>query len=353
MKNLFEKAKIGNMEVKNRFIRSATWENMADENGHITHKLFKVYEDLAKGGVGLIISSFCYVLEEEKPNAGMIGIYNDSFIDEYKALTEKVHEYGAKMILQIVYGGSQAKYNVGERVIWGMSAVKHKMTGVMPKEMSKEEIAVLKKAFADAALRAKKAGFDGVQIHAAHGYFLSQTLSPYYNRRNDEYGGSVENRGRLTLEVYDRVRAEVGNDYPVMLKINSSDFVDGEGTFEECKYVCKSLADKGIDALEISGGGRIWTTNCKEECIYKDYASEIAEMTHIPVVLVGINRSLDVMDSILNSTKINFFSMSRPFLREPNLINRWEKGDNTKSKCVSCAKCYSQEGNVCVFRREI
>lgn len=353
LKNLFEKAKIGDMELKNRFVRSATWENMADEKGHITDKLFKVYEDLARGGVGLIITSYCYIMEEEKPNPGMLGIYNDSFIEEHKKLTEKVHEYGSKIVLQIVYGGSQTRYNIGERIIYGMSSVKHKATGVTPKEITKKEIDILKRAFADAAIRAKKAGYDGMQIHAAHGYFLSQTLSPYYNRRKDEYGGCVENRGRLILEVYDDVRKEVGEDYPVLLKINCFDFVEGEGTFEECKYVCKALAIRGIDGIEISGGGRIWATNCKDDCIYKDYAAEIAEMVDIPVILVGINRSLDVMQSILNTTKIDFFSMCRPFLREPNLINRWEKGDTTKSKCSACGECYSEVGNVCIFRRTI
>lgn len=352
MKNLFDEIKIGNMKIKNRFVRSATWENMADEKGHLTDKLFKVYEDLAKGGVGLIITSYCYILKEEKPNAGMIGIYDDSFIQEYKELTEKIHEHGSKIVLQIVYGGSQTRYNTEERVIWGMSATKHKSTGVVPKEISKEEIEILKKAFADAAVRAKKAGFDGVQIHGAHGYFLSQSLSAYYNRRNDEYGGSIENRGRLIIEVYDKVREAVGREYPVMLKINSSDFSEGEATFEECKYVCKALEDKGIDAVEISGGGRIWATTIKEEGIYKDYAQEIAEIIDVPVILVGINRSLEFMNEILNSTKISLFSMSRPFLREPHLVNRWISGDKDKSKCISCGKCYSPEGNICVFNRK-
>lgn len=351
MKSLFDKVKIGNVEIKNRFVRSATWENMADSEGHVTQKLINLYEELGKGGVGLIISSYCYIMKEEKPNDKMLGIYDDSFIEEYKNITDRVHKAGSLIFLQIVYGGSQTTFNVEGRKIWGMSSVPHKRTGVMPSEIKKEEIEELKSAFEDAAYRAKLAGFDGVQIHCAHGYFLSQSLSPYYNRRNDKYGGSIENRGRLILEVYEKIRKKVGEAFPITIKINSSDFEEGEGTFEECKYVCIELSKIGIDGIEISGGGRIWASNSKEESIYKEYAKEISEVVNIPVMLVGINRDFKSMGEILNSTKIAFFSMCRPFLREPDLINRWEKGNLEKSKCISCGKCYSIDGTSCIFTR--
>lgn len=351
MKNLFDKTKIGRMEIKNRFVRSATWENMADDKGHLTDELFKTYETLAKGGVGLISVGYSHVLENEQPAPRMLGIYDDSFIDEYKQLTDTIHKYGCKVLLQIVYGGSQTTYNVENRIIWGMSSVRHKVSGVTPKEISKEDIETLKDAFAAAAVRAKKAGFDGVQIHGAHGYFLSQSLSPYYNMRKDQYGGSVENRSRLIIEVYDKIRDAVGIDYPILLKINSSDFMEGEATFEECSYVCNALARKGIDAIEISGGGELWLSKSKEESIYKEYGNDIAKMIDAPVILVGNNRSVEAMKATLNSTNISMFSMSRPFLREPDLINRWENGNNEKSKCVNCAQCYSENGVKCIFNR--
>ncbi|WP_461204913.1 NADH:flavin oxidoreductase [Clostridium sp. DL1XJH146] len=346
--SLFDKTKINNMELKNRFVRSATWMKMADDKGHLTEKLFNIYEDLAKGGVGLIITGYAYIMEEEKPNEGMLGIYEDSFIEEYRKLTEMVHSYDSKIMLQIVYGGSSTRYKTEERVIWGMSSVENKNTGVIPKEISKEEINELVKSFGNAAERAKLAGFDAVEIHGAHGYLLSQTLSPYYNRRKDEYGGSIENRGRMILEVYDEVRNRVGKEYPVTIKLNCSDFDEDGATFDDCKYISGKLQEKEIDAIEVSGG--VWKDKSKEEAIFKDYAAELAQNLNIPIILVALNRSLENMDSILNSTKIQYFSMCRPFIREPNLINRWQSGDKSKAKCISCGKCYSENGVRCIFQ---
>ncbi|MTI65877.1 MAG: NADH:flavin oxidoreductase [Firmicutes bacterium] len=358
MSSLFDNIFINGMELKNRFIRSATWERLADDKGYMTEELMDVYKELSKGNVGLIITGYAFVLESEKPNPGMMGIYEDDFIDEYKALTEAVHENGSKIVLQIAYGGSQTNYKPDERVIWGPSKVAQKKTKVMPKKMTEKDINTLIKAFKDAASRAKKAGFDGVQIHGAHGYLLSQFLNPYHNRRKDKYGGSIENRARIIFQIYKEIRKEVGKDYPVLIKLNCCDFFDEGMTLEESKYVSKKLSELGIDAIEISGGiaGAVHgpkTVNLKEdeESFYKDYAKEIAKDINTNVILVGGNRSLDKMDEILNNTAIKYFSLSRPLLREPNLIKRWEKGDTKKAKCISCSKCFDDNGNYCVFKR--
>ena len=217
--------------------------------------------------------------------------------------------------------------------------------------MTTEEIHQLEAMFADAALRAREAGFDAVELHAAHGYLLSQSLSPYYNRRVDEYGGSVEKRIRLLTETYENVRGAVGRDYPLLVKINCSDFAEGEATFAECEAACRSLNQLGIDGMEISGGDRVWETRDKWPSLYADYAMKIAENISAPVILVGNNRDPMALEQLLNETKISFFSMARPFLREPDLAARWERGDLTPSRCVSCGKCYSPQGVSCVFRR--
>lgn len=197
MNTLFDSTNIGMMHLKNRFFRASTWESMATENGHLTDELCKIYIDLAKGGVGTILTGYTYVLEEEHPHPRMMGIYDDSFIPEYKALTDSVHSYHANIVLQIVYGGSWTRLNPPSPKIWGPSAVKHEQTGVIPTAMTKTDMRSLASAFAAAARRAKAAGFDGIELHAAHGYLLSQFLSPHYNVRTDEYGGSVENRTRF------------------------------------------------------------------------------------------------------------------------------------------------------------
>jgi len=349
MKSLFDNINLKNLNLKNRFVRSATWEKLADDNGFMTDKLLNIYDRVSKGGVGLIITSYAYISETEKPNKGMLGIYSDTFISHYKKLTDLVHKNGSKIILQIVYGGSQTKYNTSDRLIWGMSSVPHKKTGVIPKEMNQSEINLLKKYFADASVRAKKAGFDGVQIHGAHGYLLSQSLSTYYNQRKDLYGGSLENRSRLITEVYSEIRKNVGDDYHVSIKINCSDFEEYGTDFEQSVYLLQKLDKLGIDSVEVSGGKKLSQLKEHMESVYAWYAGEIAKKIKAPVILVGLNRSYATMDKILNTTDIDLFSMARPFLAEPELIKRWENGDLSNSKCISCGKCYGENENGCIM----
>ncbi len=173
MQPLFEANRIGNMRLKNRFIRSATWENMTTEEGHMTEKLYAVYENLAKGEVGLIITGYANIVAEEQPNPGMMGIYNDSFIDEYKKLTALVHDYDAKIVMQLAYGGTKTTHNVGQRVIYAPSEVPEIGTQTLGKAMTIDEIDYIINGFAQAALRAKRAGFDGVEIHGAHSYLTN------------------------------------------------------------------------------------------------------------------------------------------------------------------------------------
>ncbi|HPS87631.1 MAG TPA: NADH:flavin oxidoreductase [Spirochaetota bacterium] len=365
MKQLFEKTSINGLELKNRFIRSATWERKADDKGHLTEPLMKVYEDLADGGAAAIITGYAYVIEDEQPNPRMMGIYDDSFINEYRQLTDSVHKKGSRIILQIVYGGSFTWFNTSGRVIWGPSAVTNKISNVTPEEMTRDDIRTLTEAFGDAALRAKKSGFDGVEIHGAHSYLLNMFLTPLFNRRDDEYGGSSENRARIIHEVYDNARSKTGKDFPILIKLNCSDFMGDNGfTFEECKTLCKNLAVKGIDAIEISGGPVFRApkpdkdpSNFPEESIGKEsyfaaYAKEIADSTDVPVILVGGHRSIERMEDILQNSGIGYFSISRPLLSEPDLINKWEKDRSVKPRCTSCGKCFHDDGNGCIMDRE-
>ncbi len=360
MKQLFEKTDINGLEMKNRFIRSATWERMADDEGHLTDRLIKVYENLADGGAAAIITGYAYVLKDEQPNPKMMGIYDDSFIEEYKKLTDAVHKRGSRIILQIVYGGPFSWFKASERVIWGPSAVTNKLSGVTPKEMTKDEIKILVEAFGDAALRAKKSGFDGVEIHGAHSYLLNMFLTPMFNTRGDEYGGNRDNRARIIYEVYDNVRAKTGKDYPVLIKLNCSDFSGDKGfTFNECKTLCSNLGTMGIDAIEISGGtvfkapkpekdpSNFSAEAIGKESYFAEYAKEIAETVNVPVILVGGNRSFEKMENLLSDSGIEYFSLSRPLLSEPDLISRWMTDRSVKPRCISCGKCFNNDGNHC------
>ncbi|GLI54554.1 oxidoreductase [Propionigenium maris DSM 9537] len=359
MKTLFDKTKIGSIQMKNRFVRSSTWDKMADERGYVTEDLMQRYKELSSGGVALILSGITMVTEE-KPYENVMSLENDSYIDGYKKLTDMVHSYNSKIVAQLAYGGSQGTYT-GNREILGPSAVPEIGTGVVPKEMTVKDIQMLIKAFGDTAVRAKKAGFDGVQLHASHGYLLSQFLTPHHNRRKDEYGGSIENRARIIFEIYEEIRGRVGESYSILIKINSSDYIEGGLTFEDSSYVTRELSKMGIDAIEITGGivhaelgpqrNQIHTSD--KESYHRVHGTKVAEEVDVPVILVGGNKSLEVMGELLNTTDIEYFSLSRPLLRESDLINRWEEGDRAKSKCISCNQCYHEDGNTCIFiRRE-
>ena len=362
MKSLFDQTQLAGMTLKNRFVRSATYDGFADEKGHMTEALFRVYENLAKGGVGAIITGLTYVSDREEPYPGQMGIYDDSFIEEYKKLTDMSHQYNAKMILQIVSLGSQTSPGPDGKMMWGPSEVTDQYYKNTPQAMTRQDILLLQEAFAAAALRAKKAGFDGIQMHVAHGYLLSKFLTPYYNRRSDSYGGNIENRARMIIETYQAIRAKVGPDYPVLIKINCDDFMDQGLTFADCKYICRKLAELGVSAIEVSGGipssrrgeGTIRRARTAEqESYFAAYAAEIAQEIKVPVILVGGNRDFDSLSDILNQTGIEYFAFCRPLIRESDLINRWHYNDDlSRPKCVSCSKCFRHGGTICVFNHQ-
>lgn len=357
MKTLFEETRLGNLTVKNRFARSATWENLATEGGHLTDKLYEIHEELAKGDVGLIITGYANIVKEEQPNPGMIGMYDDSFIDEYRKLTDSVHKHGTRIIMQLAYGGTKTTFNVGERVIYAPSEVAERGTKVTGKAMTKDEIDYIVNAFADAGRRAKESGFDGVEIHGAHTYLINQFLSPYYNRRTDEYGGNLENRMRFLLETYHKMREKVGEDFPIWVKLTSTEFFEGGLTFDETRLICKKLEEIGIDAIEVSGNihgkaksmvGQVFDGyGIQEEGYFLEYAKIISNEVNVPIITVGGFKDIDNMEKILNETNISCFALSRPLLAEPSLIKRWKDGDKRPAKCIRCSKCRTSEGNYC------
>jgi 2,4-dienoyl-CoA reductase-like NADH-dependent reductase (Old Yellow Enzyme family) len=357
MKTLFDETQLSGMKLKNRFVRSATHDGMADALGHVTEKLIGHFKELAKGGVGTIITGLTNVTDLEKIVPGQMAIYDDSFITEYQKLTDTVHRYDAKIILQLVCNGAQNR-SKNEGVLWAPSVIENEPTVAGATEMTKEDIKVMKTAFVNGAIRAKKAGFDGVQLHVAHGYLLSRFLTPYYNRRTDEYGGNIENRARVVVEIVESIRETVGAEYPVFAKVNCEDFMEQGLTFKECIDLCRMLQDAGLSAVEISGGtalsraneGTIRKVTPESEPYFKKYAAEIAENIDIPVICVGGVRDINGLEDILNETKIEYLSMCRPFIREPELINRWVSGDKTPAECISCTKCFGVETQ-CIFNR--
>jgi 2,4-dienoyl-CoA reductase-like NADH-dependent reductase (Old Yellow Enzyme family) len=220
----------------------------------------------------------------------------------------------------------------------------------MPKEMSKQDIATVVEAFAAAASRTQRAGFDGVQLHGAHGYGINQFLSGAINQRSDAYGGDISKRYRFLGEVMEAVRGAVGEDYPLFIKLSGNDFVERGLTPDESLYVARRLVDDSIDCIEVSGGSRGSANGMipsrpnilkeENEAYLKEYAARFKEALRVPIITVGGYRSPGVISKILSDSVADYVAMCRPLIREPHLINRWKSGDLERAKCVSCNGCF-------------
>lgn len=363
MTAIFETTDLSGIELRNRLVRSATWEGLADDAGQVTPQLIGIYQELAKGEVGLIISSYLYIQAVGKQAVGQIGADTDASIPGLTTLAHEVHARGGKMVGQIVHCGGQAdrRHNGGLQPV-APSALKSPGYREVPRELTEDEIDDVIRDFAAAARRLVEAGFDGVQLHGAHGYLLSEFLSPLRNQRADTYGGGVDNRSRLCLEVYRAVRAAVGPSFPVMIKLNANDFMDGSTTEEDACHLASALAREGIDAIEVSGGtpgsGKLGAArpdiqSPEDEAYFLPQVEAIRRAAPgVPLMLVGGLRSLEVMERVLDSGAADYFSMSRPLIREPGLPARWQRGDRRRADCVSCLGCFGParkgEGIRCV-----
>ncbi|MGD2097333.1 MAG: NADH:flavin oxidoreductase [Desulfobacterales bacterium] len=357
---LFEPSEINGMKLQNRFVRSATWEGLAAKDGSCASQLVGLMETLAKGGVGLIISSHAYVQKVGQAGTGQLGIHNDDLIPGLKKMTAAVHGQNGKIVCQLAHAGFFGTEKLSGQTPIAPSVIDGIAKG-MRREMTAEDIQRVITAFEAAARRAKIAGFDGVQIHAAHGYLLSEFISPMFNHRTDEYGGSIENRARLPLAVLQTIREAVGADYPVLIKLNCKEFVDEGLQPEEFVQVGKMLADAGIDAIEISGGipvspktrpSQLGINKEEKEAYFQQEARALRKAADVTLILVGGTRSFNVAEGLVAEGVADYISMSRPLIREPHLINRWKAGDLTKSACVSDNLCFQPaikgEGIYCV-----
>ena len=251
----FQPMSIGAVNLKNRVIRSATHEGMAEKDGCPTKKLRELYARLAKGGAGAIITGYAGTQQNGRcPLHRMLMIDQDRFIGPYHAITEGVHELGAPIFLQIAHSGRQTRSSITGMPTVAPSAIRDKFYSEdMPAPLSEGEIEGIIDSFVGAVERAKRAGFDGVQLHAAHGYLLSEFLSPYSNRRGDQWGGTTENRFRIVREIYDRARRAVG-DYPILAKLNAYDGRKGGMRLDEAVRVARLLEESGCAAIEVSCG---------------------------------------------------------------------------------------------------
>ncbi|WP_440951509.1 oxidoreductase [Methanococcoides sp. FTZ1] len=357
---LFEPISIADLTIKNRFVRSATNEWLAEEDGTPTDAIGDMYEELARNDVGLIITGYSYVNVQGKSNDKQQGIYDDRFIEPYRKITSRVHKYDCQIVVQIVHGGRQSMIQEGMSLL-APSAVEDTSSGKRPVEMTEEDILNTIEDFVEAARRAKEAGFDGVQIHCAHGFLLSSFISPYTNQRTDKWGGSVESRARIITEIARLIRESLGEDFPIMVKMNATDGFDiTSGKFgldaPECVEIASLLEKAGICAIEVSGGifeaGDVMSQpnidSEEKEAYFRRYSKMISDTVNIPVILVGGIRSKKVMESILNGYA-DMVSFSRPFISEPDLVVKLRDGISDKARCVSCNRCFDHNGIRCNY----
>lgn len=392
---VFQSGTIGSLKLKNRLVRSATFESAATltgDTGQVTDAMLEIHRNLAKGGVGLIIMGIVGVYSKCIGH-GQMRLDDDKYIKSFEQVAKAVHEIDneCKIMPQLHHYGRQSiRMDIIDQLIGTMpgplrkrmkeddrdldlsdthasievvapSALYDDYLKRTPRELELEEVEEIIDAFAEAIRRSQEAGFDGVQLHAAHGWLLSSFMSPLTNKRTDKYGGSVENRVRMVKEIHDRARKKVGADFPILIKYNTTDFYPGGIDMKEALEVGKMLSDIGFDALEVSGGAWVAVTRSQEdlgwkpvllpesrteinkrekEAYFREAARIVKEAVSIPVITVGGLRSFDLIEEIIEKGDADFAALSRPLVRQPDLPNLWQTGQgNNKARCISCNGC--------------
>jgi len=344
---VFSKGNIGTLTLKNRLVRASTAEG-ASPDCEFSDEGIALYKALAEGGTGLILTGHITVMAEGRAERTQTCIYDDSHISSISRIAETVHktDHTCKVVAQISHAGMATPGNP-----------------VAPSEKSwpfiKKEVHVLSTAevenivfhFIEAGRRAKEAGFDGVEIHCAHGYLLSSFLSPYANKRTDKYGGTLEKRVTIINEIVNGIRKNNGRDFQILLKMNCDDNIEGGITIENFPVLAEKIAGTGIDALEISGNNPIRKDlkNPESQSYFLKYAEKLK--LKIPVILTGGNKSVELLEEIVQSNKVDFFGFARPLLREPGLPKRWLEGTGgEETTCISCNRCLGYLGTGAVTR---
>jgi len=379
MAKLFEYSTIAGMTLKNRVIRSATHEGLGNKDGRPMTDLTDLYLKLARGGVGAIITGYAAVKGNGRTMLNMRMFDRDELIDDYKKINIQLDELGVPIINQIAHGGGQtSKQVIGEQPA-APTKRKYPLFSSTARELTDNEIEEIINNFVLAVERSKKAGFSGVQLHAAHGYLLNQFLSPHLNMRSDRWGGNFENRFRILSEIIRRSREMVG-DYPILAKISAYDGDKNGIRIDEGIKIAESLQRSGYDAIEVSCGGsedgfnstRVpkvpinavlelvpWLRSLSKTqktlmrimgpFVIKhnfplnnynvDAAAHIKGNVDIPVIVVGGIRRLKDMENIISEKKADYVSMCRPFIIEPGIVNKFKSGTQDESKCINCGFC--------------
>lgn len=357
MNILFRPIRVKNIEIKNRLVRSATGEGMCTGAGDVTPALVEYNRKVAGGGIGLFITGHTFIEARGKASEGMMGAWRDEQVPGLRELANAIRKAGAVSAIQLNHAGRQTSASITGVTPVAPSAVTDRSSGVTPRELSEKEILELIEYYVRSAVRSREAGFDMVQLHCAHGYLMSQFISPYTNRRTDRWGGSLQNRSRFVIEVLRKCRSELGNDYPILIKLNCRDFIDGGLEFEDTLQFARMLEENTIDAIEVSGAIaesvrfvlRKNITSPEDEGYFLEYSKELKKALKLPVICTGGFRSKKVMEDALEKGRADMIGLCRPLIRQPDLPDLLRNDVTEKADCISCNKCHrsKEEGLGC------
>lgn len=310
----------GKLSLKNRLVMPPMATSKSEEDGSVSEDILEYYDEKSNGGyIGLIIVEHSFVTKQGKASDRQLSLAEDRVVEKLKKLSEIIHKNGSKVVVQINHAGSAAKSSVTGMKVVGPSAVKHPGREEVPEELTKEEIKNIVAEFKNAALRVKLAGFDGVEIHSAHGYLLSQFLSPLTNKRTDEYGGDIKGRCKLHLEIIKAVREAVGEDFPILLRLGASDYMEGGLTIEDSKVAAQYFERAGVDMLDISGGFCGYNVpGNKSQGFFAPLSKAIKNVVSIPVIVAGGVTEAEAAERLLADGDCDLVGVARAIYKDSN-----------------------------------
>ena len=345
---LFEPGKIGNLEIRNRIVMPAMGCSLAEVTGEPGPRMIRYYTDRAKGGAGLIITEITRVDDETgvgTPN--QLSVTNTHVIGQLSRLVESVHTYGTKLFVQLHHPGNQTPSRlIGGKQPVSASDVTCKVIGEQPRALTTEEVEAMVRKFVTGAVIAQKAGVDGVEIHAAHGYLVSQFLSPYTNKRTDKYGGSFEARLRFITEIIMGIKAYCGPKFPISVRMNGDDFLPGGITLEDSVKIAVYLEKLGVACINVScgmydSGSTIIEPSYFAEGWKKHLSTAIKNAVSIPVIAVDNIKHPSVAEALLEEGASDFVGIARGFLADANWGVKAKKGEDLYiRKCLGCMECF-------------
>ncbi len=329
MKDIFDKCKLGNLDLNSRIIRTGTWETETDDGGFLNNTVYDRYEAIAKSGVGAIVSEIFALDYKDRFYPYSSNQNYRGFIKEYKMITDIVHKYDVPILGQLAF----FYYDDGEN------------QKVEANDISIEGIRKLQAEVIMAAKKFSYAGFDGIQINMGNNFYLARFMNPYFNQRTDDYGGNTENRVRISSEIIKLIKKSM--DLHVSCRINPLDVRKDGIDYDESKRIAKELENAGADSIQLTARTISYLYDGKEKNPFLVYVDELIDELDIPVILGGSLRDMETINEVLNNTQVEFVSMSKPFVAQADFLKEWKENGEGKTICQSCNNCYSKKTSTC------